>query len=94
VTVIETPPEDTDELATPGVRAETRTPIWVWVVYGLGLLAATIFAISLLFLLFAYATTGGGGFGIHVSDVAFVIWLALAVTAAVTFVWRRYGSSR
>jgi hypothetical protein len=94
VTVAEPPREDSDELAAPHARAEVGTPVWVWVVYGLGILAGTVFAVSLLFLLFAYAATGSGGFGIHVSDAAFVVWLVLAVAAAVTFVWRRFGSSR
>jgi hypothetical protein len=94
VTVAETPREDSDEVAAPPAQAEAGTPVWVWVVYGLGILAGTVFAFSLLFLLFAYAATGSGGFGVHVSDTAFVVWLVLAVAAAVTFVWRRFGSSR
>jgi hypothetical protein len=94
VTVAETPREDSAEVAAPPAQAAVGTPVWVWVVYGLGILAGTVFAVSLLFLLFAYAATGSGGFGIHVSDAAFVVWLVLAVAAAVTFVWRRFGSSR
>ena len=94
MTVAETPRQEGDEVAARPAQAEVGTPVWVWVVYGLGILAATIFAFSLLFLLFAYAATGSGGFGIHVSDAAFVTWLALAVAAAVTFVWRRFGGTR
>jgi hypothetical protein len=94
VTVAETPHEESDEVAAPSPQAAVGTPVWVWVVYGLGVLAGTVFAVSLLFLLFAYAATGSGGFGVHVSEAAFVVWLVLAVAAAVTFVWRRFGSSR
>jgi hypothetical protein len=94
VTVAETPREDSAEVAAPPAQAAVGTPVWVWVVYGLGILAGTVFAFSLLLLLFAYAATGSGGFGVHVSDTAFVVWLVLAVAAAVTFVWRRFGSSR
>jgi hypothetical protein len=75
-------------------KATTGTPIWVWVVYGLGSLAGFIFVLSLVFVAVAYATNGGGGSGINVSVPAFAVWLGLVIAALGTFVWRRYGDSR
>jgi uncharacterized RDD family membrane protein YckC len=72
----------------------TSTPVAVWIVYALGLLAAFVFLLSLAVVAIAWSTTGDGGFGLDVSFTAFVVWLALAVAAAVTFIWRRFGASR
>jgi hypothetical protein len=65
------------------------TPIWVWLVYGLGILAATIIVFSALFSL---------GAGLFADDVevsydfslpATLLWGGLALAALVTFVVRR-----
>jgi hypothetical protein len=91
-TATETPREEAE-----GAETSTRsaaTPVAVWIVYALGLLAAFVFVVSLAVVGVAYATTGDGGFGLDVSITAFVIWLLLAVAAAVTFIWRRFGAGR
>ena len=64
------------------------------VLYVLGLIAATVFVASLLFLAVAYATSGGGSFGVNVSVRAFAIWLGLIIAAGGTFVWRRWGRAQ
>ena len=91
--------------AGPGASsaAEARTstatrsggrPIAVWIVYVLGIVAATVLAASLLFVVVAYATTGSGGFGLDVSVPALVVWLGIVIAAGGTWVWRRFGAAR
>jgi hypothetical protein len=66
------------------------TPIWVWVVYGLGILAAAIFAFSVLFTLGAVLLSDDDvGVTYDVSALAFVLWGALILVAVVTWVARR-----
>jgi len=87
----ERPPQATPEVVEETPSAVPGTPVGVWIVYVLGLLGAVVFAASLLFVALAYATSGGGGTGINVSMPALVLWLAVTVAAAGTFLWRRYG---
>ena len=68
------------------------TPVLVWIVYGLGLLAALILIASALF-------TAGGYFGsddtaVDVSPVALVVWGGLVALAVVTWLWRRLRGRR
>ena len=68
------------------------TPIWVWVVYALGVLAALIFMASALF-------TAGGYFGsddttVDVSPVALVVWGGLVALAVATWLARRMRGRR
>ena len=80
-----------------GTRSEPttsprRTPVLVWIVYGLGLLAALILIASALF-------TAGGYFGsddttVDVSPVAVVVWGGLLVLAVTTWLWLRLKGSR
>ena len=65
------------------------TPIWVWVIYGLGLLAAVIFAFSLLFTLGAVLLSEDVGVKYDVSALAIVLWGGLILAAVVTWVVRR-----
>ena len=65
------------------------TPIWVWVVYALGILAAAIFAFSLLFTLGAFVLSDDAGVTYDVSTLAIVLWGGLILVAAVTWVVRR-----
>ncbi len=74
----------------PALRG--RTPIWVWVVYALGVLAALILMASALF-------TAGGYFGsdettVDVSPVALVVWGGLVALAVATWLWRRLRGRR
>jgi hypothetical protein len=65
------------------------TPIWVWVIYALGLLAVAIFAFSILFTLGAAFLSDDVPVGYDVSIVALVIWGGLVVAAIVTWLYRR-----
>jgi hypothetical protein len=65
------------------------TPIWVWVVYAFGILAAAIFAFSLLFTLGAVVLSDDVGVTYDVSLPAFVLWGGLILAAAVTWFVRR-----
>ena len=69
-----------------------RTPVLVWFVYGLGVLAALILIASALF-------TAGGYFGsddtaVDTSPVAIVVWGGLLALAVVTWTWRRLKGRR
>ena len=65
------------------------TPIWVWLVYGLGILAAAIFAFSLLFTLGAVFLSDDVGVTYDVSALALLLWGGLILLAVVTWVMRR-----
>ena len=65
------------------------TPIWVWVVYVLGILAAAIFVFSLLFTLGAVLLSDDVGVSYDVSTPAIVLWGGLILAAVVTFLVRR-----
>jgi hypothetical protein len=69
------------------------TPIWVWFVYGLGILGATVIVSSLLFAVGALlASDDGAGLDWNISILAILLWGGLVVAALVTFLWRRGGS--
>ena len=87
----EPPPEDAAAQADPDTQPVVGRPVWVWAVYGLGVLAGSIFVLSLGFVAFAYATEGDGGAGVNISIRAFVLWLFLVIAALGLFVWRRWG---
>ena len=87
-------------MSRTGARARARTqpapgrkrPLLVWVVYGLGILAAAVIILSALF-------SAGGYFGsedtvVEVSPLAVVVWGGLIVIAAATWLWRRRGARR
>lgn len=65
------------------------TPIWVWLVYGLGILAAAIFVFSILFTAGAYLLSDDVPVTFDVSTPAIVLWSALIVAAVATWVMRR-----
>jgi hypothetical protein len=65
------------------------TPIWVWVVYAFGILAAAIFAFSLLFTLGALVLSDDVAVTYDVSTPAIVLWGGLILAAVVTWVVRR-----
>jgi hypothetical protein len=95
-TTPEPPLEEPAEAATASkpTPPQAGTPAWVWVVYILGALAATVFAGSIAFVAIASLTGGNGGAGVDVSIPALVVWLALAIAAVGTFAWRRWGGPR
>jgi hypothetical protein len=66
------------------------TPIWVWVIYGFGILAATIFVFSALFTFGAlYLSDQGTGFSWRASVPAITLWGVLILAAVITWVVRR-----
>jgi hypothetical protein len=65
------------------------TPIWVWVVYSLGILAAAIFAFSILFTAGAYLLSDDVDVTFDVSTPAIVLWGVLMALAAGLWIWRR-----
>jgi len=67
------------------------TPIWVWVVYSLGILAAAIFVFSILFTAGAYFLSDDVDVGFDVSTLAIVLWGGLMALAGGVWVWRRQG---
>ena len=78
-------------------RGEPRagTPIWVWVVYALGLLGTAILAGSILFTLGAlYLSDEGEDFFGNVSVLGFALWGALMAIAAGLWIWRRMKGRR
>jgi hypothetical protein len=73
----------------PTAPRPAGTPIWVWVVYAFGILAVSIFAFSVLFTLGAYLLSDDVGVTYDVSTPAIILWGALILAAAVTWVVRR-----
>ncbi len=70
-------------------RGTGGTPIWVWIVYGLGLFAATIFVVSILFTLGAYVLSDDVPVTANVSIPAIVLWSAICAVAGGLFLYRR-----
>jgi len=70
------------------------TPIWVWVVYGLGILATTIMVASLLFVAGAYIASDDVPVTFSTSWMAIVLWGGLIVRAIGTWLSRRRGGGR
>jgi hypothetical protein len=75
---------DEKPAARPG-----STPIWVWVVYALGILAATILALSVLFTLGAYLLSDDVPVTTNVSVPALVLWGGLTAAAGGLWIYRR-----
>ena len=73
----------------PERQRAAGTPIWVWVIYAFGILAAAIFAFSLLFTLGALLLSEDVGVTYDVSTPAIVLWGGLILAAGVTWVMRR-----
>jgi LPXTG-motif cell wall-anchored protein len=65
------------------------TPIWVWVVYSLGILAAAVFVFSILFTAGAYLLSDDVDVTFDVSTLAIVLWGGLMALAGGLWVWRR-----
>jgi hypothetical protein len=65
------------------------TPIWVWVIYALGIMAGAIFAFSVLFTLGALLLSDDVPVTYDVSAPAVILWGALVLAAVVTWFVRR-----
>jgi LPXTG-motif cell wall-anchored protein len=73
----------------PKPRPAAGTPMWVWVIYAFGLLAAAIFVFSLLFTAGALILSDDVPVTYDISTPAIVLWGGLILAAAVTWVLRR-----
>ncbi len=73
----------------PRKQPAAGTPIWVWLVYALGLLAATIIAFSLLFTLGALVLSEDVDVGYDFSWPATILWGGIFLAAIVTWIVRR-----
>jgi LPXTG-motif cell wall-anchored protein len=65
------------------------TPIWVWVVYALGILAASILVFAALFTLGAYLLSDDVPVTTNVSVPAIVLWGGLTLLAGGLWLYRR-----
>jgi len=77
---------------TPKPPPAAGTPIWVWVVYAFGILAAAIFVFSILFTAGAYLSDED--VTSHVSTPAIVLWGGLMTLAGGLWIWRRRQGRR
>jgi len=74
----------------PAPARAAGTPIWVWLIYILGILAGVIFAVSLLFTFGALVLSDEGtGVSYDVSWLAIVLWGAFVAAALITWLVRR-----
>jgi hypothetical protein len=73
----------------PKPQPKPGTPIWVWLVYGLGILSASIVAFSVLFTTGALLLSDDVPVTYDVSTPAAILWGGLIVAAAVTWYVRR-----
>ena len=69
--------------------ARTATPIWVWIVYALGIFAATILVVSALFTAGAYLLSDDVPVTTNVSALGISLWGGLSVLALAVFLYRR-----
>jgi hypothetical protein len=70
------------------------TPIWVWVVYGLGIFGATVFVASALFVAGAYISSDEVPVTLNASLLGIVVWGGLVLVALATWIARRRGGAR
>ena len=73
----------------PKPQPKAGTPIWVWLIYGLGILAAAIVAFSVLFTAGAVLLSDDVPVTLDVSTGAVILWGALILAAIVTWFVRR-----
>ena len=65
------------------------TPIWVWLVYALGILAVSIFVLAALFTLGAYLLSDDVPVTVNVSVPAIVLWGGITAAAGGLWLHRR-----
>ena len=73
----------------PKSQPAAGTPIWVWLVYGLGIFAGAVFVFSGLFTLGARVLSNDVPVETNISAPATVLWGVLIVAAVVTWIVRR-----
>lgn len=69
--------------------ARTATPIWVWIVYALGIFAATILVVSGLFTAGAFLLSDDVPVSLNVSIPAILLWGGLSALALGLLLYRR-----
>lgn len=81
--------------ARPKPVVSAPTPVWVWLVYAVGLLAAAILVLSFAFSAVVYLSSDDEeSFGLNISVPALVLWVGLVAFAAGTLAWRRRKGRR
>ena len=73
----------------PKATPAAGTPIWVWVIYGLGILASAIVVFSALFTAGALLLSGDVPVSLNVSTPAAILWGGIIVAAVATWIVRR-----
>ncbi len=71
----------------PQEAADPGTPVWVWLIYALGLIAGTLLLLSIGWVAVVSMSSDDSTYDVNVP--AFVLWGALVLVAAGTLVWRR-----
>jgi LPXTG-motif cell wall-anchored protein len=76
----------------PKETPDAGTPVWVWLIYALGLLAGTLLLLSIGWVAVVSMSTEDSTY--EVNAPAMVLWGALVVAAAGTLLWRRRKGGR
>jgi LPXTG-motif cell wall-anchored protein len=71
----------------PKDTPDAGTPVWVWLIYALGLIAGTLLLLSIGLVAVVSMSSDDSTYDVNVP--AFVLWGALVLAAAGTLVWRR-----
>ncbi len=71
------------------VAPAAGTPIWVWAIYALGIFAAVVFGVSILFTAGALFLSNDVPVSARFSAPATILWGGLIVLAGVTWFMRR-----
>ena len=71
------------------VAPAAGTPIWVWAIYALGIFAAVVFGVSILFTAGALFLSSDVPVSARFSAPAAIVWGGLIVFAGVTWFMRR-----
>jgi len=76
----------------PKESPDAGTPIWVWLIYVLGLVAGTLLVLSIAWVAVVSMSSDDSTYDVNVP--AFVLWGTLVLAAAGTLVWRRRKGGR
>jgi hypothetical protein len=76
----------------PKEAHDPGTPVWVWLIYALGLVAGTLLVLSVAWVAVVSMSSDDTSYDVNVP--AFVLWGGLVLAAAGTLVWRRRGGGK
>ncbi len=82
-------PAERERASERAAARASGTPIWVWIVYALGIFAGVIFAFSVLFTLGAFLLSDDIPLSYDVSIPAIVLWGGMLLVAIALWVVRR-----